>query len=84
MPNLGAIGSNAIFCEYVSGLGLGRPILPGAEDVEIRLHAPLPFSLCTCILRICDCKQLKYFYDLTVFVISSINANKKTLKKVLS
>ena len=37
MPNLGAIGSNAIFCEYFSGLGLGRPILPGAEDVELRV-----------------------------------------------
>ena len=31
VPNLGAIGSNAIFCESFSGLGLGRPILPGAD-----------------------------------------------------
>ena len=36
VPNLGAIGSNAIFCEFFSGLGLGRPILPGAEDDEIK------------------------------------------------
>ena len=34
VPNLGAIGSNANFCESFSGLGLGRPIFPGAEDDE--------------------------------------------------
>ena len=34
VPNLGAIGSNAGFCESFSGLGLERPILSGAEDEE--------------------------------------------------
>ena len=34
-PNLGGIGSNAIFCEFFSGIGLERPIFPGAEGDEI-------------------------------------------------
>ena len=34
-PNLGRIGSNAIFCEFFSGIGLERPIFPGAEGDEI-------------------------------------------------
>ena len=33
MPNLGAIGSNAIFCESFSSF---LPILPGAEDDELK------------------------------------------------
>ena len=58
MPNLGAIGSNAAFCESFSGLGLGRPILPGAEDEEIYMLHAYTCRAFSAIFRVCSCDLL--------------------------
>ena len=40
------------------------------------IHKAAEGNFLICVLQICDCKKLKIFYDVTIFVISRINVDK--------